>query len=578
MICYSYRLYLDRLEQERQSADEVTALHMRTIQALVRAIEAKDHGSLDPSKRVETYVVELGRKLGMTPAEREALRAAALLYDIGKLAVPEHILSKPGTVTVEEFERIKVHAAVGAEILERVQFPYPVVPIVRAHHERWDGTGYPSGLAGEAIPMGARVLAAVDCLNALACDRRHRKGLPLEEAVKIVRSQSGKAFDPKVVELLASHYAEWEQQAQTAGLEQPSQTQVPEKTQTDVLGSIAAARQEVQALFEISQELGSSLSLDETLSVLAVRLGKLVPHHAAAIWVRKENVLVPEYVNGEDYRLLASLEIPVGTGLSGAVAETRKPVLNGDASAELVHSTGPSKLTVLCSAVSVPLEGSGGLIGVLTLYHSVPEAFTKDQLRILLATSGKIANAIENALRFRQAESSAAKDYLTNLPNARSLFLQLDAETARARRSNQPLAVVVMDLDGFKGINDRYGHLEGNKALSAVASVLKAACREYDYVARMGGDEFVVLLPGAKPEDAAGKATLLQALIADAAKTLPAGASLSASIGIAHFPVDGSESEELLAAADQQMYRQKTGRRTPALFAGTADWNTATIQ
>src|SRR3989440_6539273 len=122
--------------------------------------------------------------------EMEALQAASLLHDIGKLAVPEHIISKPGRLTPEEFEKMKIHPVVGAEILERVQFPYPVVPIVRAHHEKWDGTGYPSGLAGEAIPIGARILSAVDCLDALASDRQYRRALPLDQAMSGVAKVS----------------------------------------------------------------------------------------------------------------------------------------------------------------------------------------------------------------------------------------------------------------------------------------------------------------------------------------------------------------------------------------------------
>src|SRR5438477_9433592 len=276
----------------------------------------------------------------------EALRAAALLHDIGKLAVPEHIISKPGKLTPEEFEKMKIHPVVGAEILKRVEFPYPVVPIVRAHHEKWDGTGYPSGLRGEEIPIGARILAAVDCLDALASDRQYRRALPLEDAMKVVRSESGKAFDPRVVDALEEGYVEWERQAHlpahksaalstdvkierghapAAGFEASHGSQASaEGEPVNFLNLIASARQEVQALFEISQDLGNSLSLDETLSVLDVRLRRMIPHHSLAIWVKRESVLKPEYVTGEDFRLFSALEIPAGHGLSGWVAENRK--------------------------------------------------------------------------------------------------------------------------------------------------------------------------------------------------------------------------------------------------------------
>ena len=144
----------------------------------------------------------------------------------------------------------------------------------------------------------------------------------------------------------------------------------------------------------------------------------------------------------------------------------------------------------------MPLEGLSGAIGVMTLYRAESDAFSRDHLRILLAISSKVSLAIENALNFRQVEDSATTDYLSGLPNARSLFLRLDSELARCKRNREPLSVVVCDLDGFKQINDRFGHLEGNKVLRLVAEALRNRCREYDYVARMGGDEFVLLLPG----------------------------------------------------------------------------------
>jgi diguanylate cyclase (GGDEF)-like protein/putative nucleotidyltransferase with HDIG domain len=587
LIYRSYGLYLARLENEKRHAEEVSGLHLRTIEALALAIDAKDHTTHDHLKRVQIYAMELAKELGLSNEEKEALRAASLLHDIGKLAVPEHIISKPGRLTPEEFEKMKIHPVVGAEILERVKFPYPVVPIVRAHHEKWDGSGYPNGLVGEAIPIGARILAAVDCLDALATDRQYRRALPLDEAMKIVESEAGKAFDPKVVEILSRRYVELEKQAQSHPSEEPAKLSTDLKVQrgdapaagfvgsaapaaierskeapVDFLNSIAAARQEVQALFEISQDLGNSLSLDETLSVLAVRLRKIIPHHSMAIWVRRENTLIADYVSGDDFRLFSALEIPVGQGLSGWVAENRKPILNGNPSVEPGYLNDPSKFSTLRAAVAVPLEGVNGVLGVMTLYHAERDSFTKDHLRILLAISTKIGLSIENAIRFRQAESSATTDYLSSLPNARSLFLQLDSELSRGKRGQLPLAVLVLDLDGFKAVNDRFGHLEGNKVLRSVAIGLKSACRDYDYVARMGGDEFVVLLPGVIASDVDAKIKQFRDVVRDVGNQLFNGNMLTASIGVAHFPFDGSDAEQLLAEADRRMYKEKRARRS----------------
>jgi putative nucleotidyltransferase with HDIG domain len=214
-IYRSYHLYLARLEGERKRAEmealhveaekrhveEVCALHLRTIEGLALAIDARDHTTHCHLHRVRTYAVEVGKEMGLSDQELDALRAAALLHDIGKLAVPDHIINKPGRLTPEEFEKMKIHPLVGAGILEKVAFPYPVAPIVRSHHEKWNGEGYPDGLKGEEIPIGARILTAADCLDALASDRQYRKALPLEQAMKqIVRdSAQPRTFNPLLV-------------------------------------------------------------------------------------------------------------------------------------------------------------------------------------------------------------------------------------------------------------------------------------------------------------------------------------------------------------------------------------------
>ncbi|MGD0364888.1 MAG: HD domain-containing phosphohydrolase [Bryobacteraceae bacterium] len=579
LIYRSYQLYLARLEDERRHVESIAGLHMRTIEALALAIEAKDHTTHEHLRRVRVYAVEIGKRLGLATEELEALKAAALLHDIGKLAVPEHIISKPGRLTQEEFEKMKIHPVVGAEILERVSFPYPVAPIVRAHHEKWDGSGYPYGLRGEEIPIGARILSAVDCLDALASDRQYRRAMNLDDAMSEVMAQAGKSFDPRVVLMLLHHYVELERQAQetteiTARLStdvkiergaepatgyQGSAPHTAPGNEYDFLCSIAAARQEVQLLFELVQDLGNSLSLDETLSVVAARLKKIVPYDAIAIYVRLDRKLVPQYVNGEDFRLFSSLEIPMGEGLSGWVAENRKPILNGNPSVEPGYLADPAKFSTLRSALAVPLEGLSGAIGVMTLYRADHDAFSRDHLRILLAISSKVSLAVENALIFRQVEDSATTDYLSGLPNARSLFLRLDSEVARCKRNGEPLCVVVCDLDGFKQVNDRFGHLEGNKVLRNVADALRSRCREYDYVARMGGDEFVLLLPGGDRKSIQGRIAEIRLLAVDT--STPAGSNVSMSLGEAFFPDDGEDAEELLAEADKRMYKAKNLRK-----------------
>jgi diguanylate cyclase (GGDEF)-like protein len=283
----------------------------------------------------------------------------------------------------------------------------------------------------------------------------------------------------------------------------------------------------------------------------------MCPYDCVAIYICRGNKLVPEYVNGENFHLFSSLEIPIGEGLSGWVAENKKPIVNGNPSVEPGYLNDVNKFSTLNSALAVPLEGLEGVVGVLTLYHAAKDAFTRDHLRILLAVTHKIALSIENALRYRQAETSAVTDALTRLPNARSLFLHLDSEVARCKRENSPLTILVCDLDGFKQVNDRFGHIEGNKVLRTVAQGLQENCREYDYVARMGGDEFVVVLPGHPPEAAQAKALLLSDIAAQAGRLHCGENLLSMSVGEAVFPEDGMDAEQLLAAADRRMYQAK---------------------
>ncbi len=571
----SYRIYLGRLGDEQKQAKRMAELHLRTIKALALAIDAKDETTHDHLRRMQVYSTEIGHELGLDEDEIQALTTAALLHDIGKLAVPEYIISKPGKLTVEEFEKMKVHPTVGAEILEAVEFPYPVVPIVKSHHERWDGSGYPQGLRGEAIPLGARILAVVDSLDALASDRQYRAGIPLEDAVQVIAGDSGQKFDPRVVDILVRRYADFETKTKAAS---PTVTRArtfrgathvetspageagpntADLAQMNFTLSIAAARQEIQTLLEVTRDIGTSLSIDDTLSLLAGRLKNIVPHDGLAIYITEVNVLRPEYVTGAEAKLFGALEIPMGQGLSGWVVENQQPIVNGSPSVEPGYLNDPTKFSSLRSALVVPLSGVDGAIGALALYSSEAEAFTADHLRLLLSISSKSGTAIENALRYKQAQRSAATDELTALPNARSLFLHLDSELKVAQANGGTLAVLVTDLDGFKSVNDHFGHLEGNRLLQATAQGLRQLCRGADYVARMGGDEFVVILRGATPAAVDQRIEQMREMVEAQGLLVTGRACVSLSVGQSIYPQDGASAELLLDVADKRMFAIK---------------------
>jgi putative nucleotidyltransferase with HDIG domain len=425
----SYRLYLGKLETEKVHAQQVSQLHLRTIEALALAIEAKDETTGEHLQRVRVYAMELANDLGLSDDEKEALQAASVLHDIGKLAVPEHIISKPGKLTPEEFEKMKIHPIVGAEILEQVHFPYPVVPIVRAHHEKWDGSGYPFGLAGDVIPVGARILAAVDCLDALASDRQYRKALPLDEAMAKVASEAGTSFDPQIVAILKRRYIELEKLANGQPLQAPpklsTDTKVqrgsapaagfaesPEPVATSVSSSdfdrrIPLARKHSREIMELVRQAGSALRLEDIFSMLSVRLKHLVPHDSLAAYCPSGDDLIAKFVSGENFRLFSSLRIPLGQGLSGWVAENHKAILNGNPSVEPGYLNDPTKYSTLRSALAVPIEAEGKVVSVLALYRAGQDAFTRDDLRLLEATVAGLGAAIEIASKPKASVAAA---------------------------------------------------------------------------------------------------------------------------------------------------------------------------
>jgi putative nucleotidyltransferase with HDIG domain len=419
----SYRLYLGKLEAEKLHAEKVSNIHLRTIEALALAIEAKDQTTGDHLQRVRVYAMELARELGLNDDETEALRAASVLHDIGKLAVPEHIIAKPGKLTPEEFDKMKIHPIVGAEILEQVDFPYPVVPIVRAHHEKWDGSGYPAGLKREEIPIGARILSAVDCLDALASDRQYRRALPLDQAMAKVASESGTSFDPRVVDILSRRYVELEKLAREQPMQAPAKLSTDIKVErgaapdagfaesgpptdsavrlTDQNQLNAAAQRELEELRGIAENVGNSISPEDMFSLMAVRIRHFIPYDSIAIYLLKEKVLVAEFVTGQECSLFSSLRIPLGEGLAGWVAQNSKEILNGNPSVEPGYLNDPTKDSSLRSALASPLFARSSVVGVVALYRTKQNAFTRDELNLLHFIVENLTWALERTLSRR---------------------------------------------------------------------------------------------------------------------------------------------------------------------------------
>jgi diguanylate cyclase (GGDEF)-like protein/putative nucleotidyltransferase with HDIG domain len=569
---------------QAERKEEFAQLHRNTLDTLALAIDARDKTTRMHLRRVQVSALEVGRELQLSEPELEALNIAAMLHDIGKLGIPDHILLKPGSLTAPEWEKMKTHALIGADMLAGMHFPALVSEIVRAHHEKWDGSGYPLGLKKTEIPIGARILSAVDCLDALASDRPYRAALPLDEAMDMVRRQSGKSYDPAIVAILEHKYVELDQLArgtaenlpllsQATSLAPPApgianlasrlRAESKAAAHSNILGPILSAREETEWLRSLASDLAQSAHLDEVASVIYKCLGRKIGFDTLGLYVRREEHLEPIYFLGAHVSLFCKKTFPITEGLSGWVAQHVRPIVNGNVSIECCYENDSVLLNNLQSAMAVPFEGKGGTAGVITLYHLDRNVFTQEDLRILESASRQIGPAIEAALTFQAAKDSAATDHLTGVPNARALTIHLTQELQRASRDHSKVGVLVCDLDGFKQVNDRFGHLKGNEVLQRVATSLRETCRSSDYLARMGGDEFVIVVPDF-PEDYSSQLERLRAAAVTAGLVVSERPCLSMSVGVSIFPADGRDVETLLAKADKRMYELKHQDKLPA--------------
>ena len=392
ILHFAYRNATGRVEDQLRHLAEVNRLHLSTVESLAHAIDAKDSVTHDHIRRVQTCALVLARRLNLTDdLQLKALEAAALLHDIGKLAVPEHILNKPGRLSPAEFERMKTHASVGAEILSEVDFPYPVVPIVRHHHEAWDGSGYPDGIRGEDIPIGARILSVIDCYDALTSDRPYRRALTPHAAFEIIRERRGTMYDPVVVDAFEEIYPNLDIEAPAA----PQHTAARAAAHSAIRDSAPAcpAPADSEGPLRIAFELGAALATAEAEGVPSTAWAHLrrIPHvDALAVYVlgNGEDRLRAAYAAGAEVDAIRNLDIVTGERLSGWVAATRQPMLNADAALDFAGAA-PG----LRSAVVVPAN-AGDVLAIVALYSETAEAFDDSVLQLLLAVGPAIVRKL----------------------------------------------------------------------------------------------------------------------------------------------------------------------------------------
>jgi diguanylate cyclase (GGDEF)-like protein/putative nucleotidyltransferase with HDIG domain len=578
----TYRVYLGRIEAQ-QYVQETSDLHLATIEALAAAIDAKDQMTRVHIRRVQAYAAGLAEAVNLSPAEIQAVRTAALLHDIGKLAIPAHILSKPGPLTPEEFAKVRIHPQIGAEIIASVPFPVPVAPIILSHHERWDGTGYPQGLKGEAIPLGARIISIVDYFDVVMSNRSYHAAQTVDGAVMLLRREAGKALDPTLVDIFLDRLPEFAAKFEEDPKTRAARAEVAADTthgpaEPTAYENIAHAHQEIYALYDIAQAMGTSLGISDTMDLISSKLAPLIPWSGCALFLQEEetSTLRCRYATGTDAPRLLNEHVRVGDGLSGWVARHRSTLVNGTPRLEF-EAAGLKGDILSQSAIVCPLSSGERFIGALALFHTEPGRYTDDHRRLLVRVAEQAAAVLNNSIVFEETQEASLTDPLTGLPNRRSLMSRLSTEISRAERLDGELTVIVLDVDRFKEINDSHGHAIGDEVLREVSRALLNSLRPYDMCVRFAGDEFVIVL-GECPSDAAElKRQELQERIDQITITVESTeVRVSASAGAAVYPHDGHTGDALLASADRRMYSDKAERRrrTPG-SPESRDWDSA---
>ncbi len=595
----SYAVYTARAEEKQQHIEELqdsraqlADLYLATIKSLALAIDAKDQYTHQHILRVQRYAVATGEVMGLSGVDMEGLTTGALLHDIGKLGVPEYVLLKPGRLTDEEFAKIKQHPEIGAAILDPVEFPWPVLPVVKYHHEKWDGTGYPEGLKGEDIPLTARILAVADVYDALTSSRSYRSAWPHEKAIATIKKDSGTHFDPKIVEafLKVIDNVVYEMSKEGQGplvVLKPAPRSVISKAD-EAARAIQRASSELWALYEVVESLSSSMGLQETLEILARKIGAIFPGSGCVFMLREAegDRLKARAVYGLNQEFFSGCKTLNPGSLSIKMANDAATYLGEyDPDDLLLNSSQTEIWTDLQTALIVPIRHQGEILGTINLYNSEPQAFSLHDQHLMETIGERAALALYNGMLFDRTRSHALTDSLTGLYNVRYLTDCVDRRCTAAarhaiqsssddaegttsmlpRRSDDAFALLCLDLDSFKPINDNFGHQKGDEVLKELAGLFSSIMRERDVLARYGGDEFVVVLEGATRADAEMMAARLKKEVETYDPKLHYAKlghiHLGLSIGIACFPHDGQDCATLISTADAQMYRDKSVRK-----------------
>jgi diguanylate cyclase (GGDEF)-like protein/putative nucleotidyltransferase with HDIG domain len=567
------------LTRKSREISEASRIHLATVEALATAIDARDQIGEGHVRRVQILAVGMGKALELADEEIQALRTSALLHDIGKLAIPDHILNKADKLSPAEMEKIKIHPTVGASILEKVDFNYPVIPAVRHHHENWDGTGYPSKLKGEKIPITARILAIADTYDAIRGEQSYSRSNSSDYAKKILRDAAGTKYDPRLVDVFMRNLRDFEAELENQQLNYPAATEndgeLLPPNETVISGNtgrlnpgyieqIKNANKEVFTLYELARVFSASSNLEQTLKLFTKKLGELIPFDTCAVYLADEtgNFATAKYVAGQNSEVLRGRKIRFDEGATGSVLQNRRAIHGISPILDLAFCAGDIVADYI-SMASLPLLAEDKLVGAVTLYSSELQNYGDEHMRLLETVSKIAADAISKSISHAETENRSLTDPMTNLPNARSLQIQFEKEVARAYRSKNEFQVLMVDLDGFKKVNDTFGHKTGDIMLREVSKVMLSQLRDYDFLARYAGDEFVAILPETSRDEIQDLINRMEAAVRNF--ELPVGndrvAKVGASIGAASYPHNGDTLDLVLISADSAMYAVKAVRK-----------------
>jgi putative nucleotidyltransferase with HDIG domain len=545
VLYFTFSSSMGRVEDQNRHLSQLNTLYMSTIETLAMAIDAKDQITHGHIRRVQLYAVGLAKSIGVKDESLiRAIEAAALLHDMGKLAVPEYILNKPGPLTPAEFEKMKLHASVGADILSAIDFPYPVVPIVRHHHENWNGTGYPDKIAGSDIPIGARILSVVDCFDALTSDRPYRPRLSDKEALRILHERRGTMYDPLVVDTFARVYKaiapsetpESQASSLRAITEAAGAPTVLTEPRSTRLEEIAASSDEMLTLFDLARTLTPSMGVQDATELIAKHLRRLIPSSSCVFYLydTDSDELLATHVSGEHSAHMKGLRVPRGQRLSGWVAANRQTIRNSDPVLDLGESARAMNPRPR-SCLAAPLVSGKTLVGVLTLYSSNKDAYSEEHQRVIEVIARQVSSTILEAQDTETHRSRSLRDETTGLPNLVHLLEFVEAQL-EGEDKRHPLSLVSVTFAISADSTPE-------AATEAVIAAMRKAVRPADLLFRTASDELVALLLNTeRPAASAVRMRIDAALRA----LRDARVIAACSIGQAFAPTDSHKAEALL--------------------------------